>query len=178
MAISHKLTDIQKKSLEVLKQRLDSRLLSYLNSCVRCGLCAESCHYFLAENNKNYIPGKKVEFISSIYKRYFTLSGKLFPHFIGARNYDEKAIAELTDIAFGSCTMCGRCTIHCSVGVDIALLVRTARSMLFILGLAPEGLKSTANAALNSGNNMNIPKDDFIDTLKWLEEDFQMEVND
>jgi Fe-S oxidoreductase len=119
-----------------------------------------------------------VDQLSSIYRRYYTLAGKVIPRFIGAKDYNETTIEDLTDLAFGACTMCGRCTIHCSIGVDIPLLVRTARSMLVIMDKVPKGLQSTANAALQSGNNMNIPRDEFIDTLKWLEEDLQMEVND
>lgn len=172
------LSDKHKKSLEVLNKKMDGRLLSYLNSCVRCGLCAESCIYYLSENNEKYIPGKKVNLISGIYRRYNTLTGKIISSFVGAKNYDDKAVEELTDLAFGSCTMCGRCTMHCSIGIDIPLLTRTARSMLIEMGKVPEGLQSTVDAALNSGNNMNIPHEEFIDTLKWLEEDLQMEVND
>ncbi|MFA4853186.1 MAG: (Fe-S)-binding protein [Bacteroidales bacterium] len=172
------LSDKQKKSLDVLKNRLDGRLLSYLNSCVHCGLCAESCHYYLSDNNERNIPGKKADQLSSIYRRYYTLAGKVIPRFIGAKNYDEKAVDDLTDLAFGACTMCGRCTIHCSIGVDISLLVRTARSMLVEMDKVPKGLQSTANAALQSGNNMSIPRDEFIDTIKWLEEDLQTEVDD
>jgi len=172
------LSDSQKKSLNVLKNRLNGRLLSYLNSCVHCGLCAESCHYYLSDNNERNIPGKKADQLSSIYRKYYTLAGRLIPRFIGAKDYNEKTIEDLTDLAFGACTMCGRCTIHCSIGVDIPLLVRTARSMLVVMNKVPKGLQSTANAALQSGNNMSIPRDEFIDTLKWLEEDLQMEVND
>ncbi|MFA5781412.1 MAG: (Fe-S)-binding protein [Bacteroidales bacterium] len=172
------LSDKQKKSLDVLKNRLDGRLLSYLNSCVHCGLCAESCHYYLSDNNERNIPGKKADQLSSIYRRYYTLAGRLIPRFIGAKDYNEKTIEDLTDLAFGACTMCGRCTIHCSIGVDISLLVRTARSMLVVMDKVPKGLQSTANAALQTGNNMGIPRDEFIDTIKWLEEDLQTEVDD
>jgi Fe-S oxidoreductase len=173
-----KLTDDQKKSLEILEGRLDGRLLSYLNSCVHCGLCADSCHYYLSDPKTNNIPGKKVDVLGAIYRRYFTFTGKLFPQWVGARNFDDKTIEELTDMAFGSCSMCGRCTMHCSVGLDIPLLMRTARSMLNQMKKVPKGLQSTADAALTSGNNMNIPTEEFIDTLQWLEEDLQAEVND
>ena len=74
--------------------------------------------------------------------------------------------------------MCGRCSVHCSIGVDIPYLVRTARTMLVELGLVPEGLQSTVNAAIETGNNMAIPRDDLVDTLSWLEEDLKMEVKD
>jgi len=178
MSDRNALNEKQKKALDKLAKRLDGRLLTHLNSCVHCGLCAESCHYYLSENKTSYIPGKKIGLLSDIYKRYHTIAGKLIPKLVGARDFDEQTIEELTDLAFGSCSMCGRCTSHCSIGVDIAFLIRTARSILIEMNKVPEGLQSTVNIALETGNNMGIPRDDLIDTLKWLEEDLQMEVND
>ena len=172
------LTDKHKQALKLLASRLDGKLITHLNSCVHCGLCAESCHYYLSENKASYIPGKKVDQLASIYRRYHTLAGKLVPALTGARNLDDKTIEELKDLAFGSCSMCGRCVIHCSIGVDIPFIVRTARSILNELELVPKGILSTATTALETGNNMGIPVKDLVDTLQWLEEDLQMEVND
>lgn len=178
MAEKISISEKQHKALELLASRLDGKLLTHLNSCVHCGLCAESCHYYLATKDPQYIPGKKADKIASIYRRYHTLTGKLFPSLVGAKEFDDKAVDELVDLVFGSCTMCGRCVSHCSVGVDIPFLVRTARSLLFEMDRVPKGLKSTAVAALETGNNMGIPKDELIDTLQWLEEDLQAEVED
>jgi len=173
------LTAKQSEALNILRQRLSSRLVTHLNSCVRCGLCAESCHYFLADNkNEKYIPGKKVDLISQIFRRYFTLSGKLFPGWFGGKDLNESTIEEMVDLFYGMCSMCGRCSVHCSIGIDIPLLVRTARSMLVELDLVPDGLQSTVNTAIETGNNMGIPRDELVDTLQWLEEDLQMEVED
>jgi Fe-S oxidoreductase len=97
---------------------------------------------------------------------------------MGARDFDDRTIEEMVDVIFGGCTMCGRCSIHCSIGVDVPFLVRTARSMMVELGLVPEGLQSTIDAAVKTGNNMGIPREELIDTLKWLEEDLRMEVDD
>ena len=168
----------KQRALHLLESRMDPGLLSALNSCVHCGLCSESCHYYLSEKNEKYTPAAKVDIIASIYRRYFTFSGRYFPWLTGARDLDSKTTEELVDLAFGSCSMCGRCTLHCSVGVDIASLVRTSRSMLSEIGLVPEGLQSTADTALRTGNNMGIPEDEFIDTLEWLEDDLKMEVDD
>lgn len=178
MSKKESLSQQQQRALGVFKKKLDGRIRTYLNSCVRCGLCAESCHYFLTKNDNNFIPAKKVELISSIFRRYHTISGKLFPGIVNARDFNDDTIEEMVDILFGACSMCGRCTIHCSVGVDISLLVRSARSVLVEMGLVPKGLQSTVDAAINTGNNMAIPRDEFVDTLEWLEEDLQLELED
>jgi len=172
------LTDMQEKALLLFEDKLNSKLITHLNSCVHCGLCGESCHYYIATGDERFLPGNKVDLISSVYRRYYTLAGRVVPKLTGARELNEETINEMVDIIFGACTMCGRCSTHCSIGIDVSYLVRTARSMLTEMKLVPEGLQSTINAAINTGNNMSIPGEDLVDTLIWLEEDLQMDVND
>ena len=46
------------------------------------------------------------------------------------------------------------------------------------MGLVPETLQATVDAAINTGNNMGIPTEDFVDTIEWMEEDLQDEVGE
>jgi Fe-S oxidoreductase len=170
--------DKKNKALKVLSEPKDSKLITYLNSCVHCGLCAESCMYYLTTKDERFIPARKVELVSSIYRRYCTFTGKHFPKLTNARELDEELAEEMTDQLFGACTLCGRCTKHCSIGIDIAYLVKEGRKMLSKMDLIPASLQSTVNAALNTGNNMSIPIEEFTDTLSWLEDELKDEVND
>ena len=170
--------EIISQGLSVLNGEMDGKLLTNLNSCVHCGLCAKSCIYYKAHEESKFIPAVKVDLISSLYKKYFTTSGKYAPALVGARKLDEGTVAEMIDLFYGACTLCGRCSSHCSIGVDIAYVVSKGREMLTRMGYVPETLQSTVNAALDSGNNMGIDKSDFVETLKWLEEDLQFEVDD
>ena len=130
------------------------------------------------QKKSSTFPHTKVELISSIYRRYCTFTGKHFPGLTGARELDEAMTDEMIDQLFGSCTLCGRCTKHCSIGIDIAYLVRQGREMLSAMDLVPASLQSTVNAAINTGNNMSIPTEEFTDTLSWLEDELKDEVND
>lgn len=166
------------RGLAVLKREVGSKLLSHVNACVHCGLCAESCVYYRFRPGEHFVPGKKADIVSSVYRRYNTLSGRMFPWLTRARKLDDATIEDMVDLLYGSCTMCGRCNKHCSVGVDIEFLIRTGRAMLAEMGYVPETLQKTVDAAITTGNNMGIPTREFIDTLQWLEEDLQYEVND
>ena len=170
--------EIVNRGLQVFDDLHDSKLLTHLNSCVHCGLCAESCIYYLATGDERFTPARKVDIVSSIYRRYRTFTGKVFPSLVNARDLDEDTSKEMVDLLFGACTLCGRCNIHCSIGVDITYLVRTGRTMLAQMDMVPASLQSTVNAALESGNNMSIPKQEFLDTLKWMEEELIDELND
>ncbi len=164
--------------LEVLKKLQDSKLISHLNSCVHCGLCADSCLYYLTTRDERMIPASKVDMVSAIYRRYCTMTGKVFPALVGARQLDDATIREMVDLLYGACTMCGRCVGHCSIGVDIEYVIRTGREMLANMGYVPESLQATVDAALTSGNNMAIADEDFLDTIEWMEEELQDELND
>jgi len=166
------------KALKVLKMPADSKLITHLNACVHCGLCATSCMYFIALQNDKYIPARKVELVASLYRRYCTLTGKIVPKLVNARELDEQMAEEMIDILFGACTMCGRCVKHCSIGVDIAYIVRVGRQMLAAMDLVPATLQATVDAALTTGNNMAIPTEEFVDTIQWMEEELLDEMND
>jgi len=168
---------IIEKGLKVLENRGDNKLLTHLNSCVHCGLCAESCIYYKATGDNRFTPARKVDLVASVYRRYHTLTGRFFPFLVNAREINEETSKEMVDLLFGACTMCGRCTMHCSIGVDIAYLVKTGRSMLSEMGMVPASLQSTVKAAIETGNNMGIPTAEFVDTLKWMEDELNDELN-
>ena len=166
------------KGLAILSNFQDSKLISNLNSCVHCGLCGESCIYYLTYKESRFLPAQKVDLISSIYKRYCTFIGKHIPILVNAKDLSDELVKEMIDLFFGACTMCGRCNLHCSIGVDIAFLVRTGRVMLAAMGYIPASIQATVNASINSGNNMGISTEEFVDTINWLEDDLKDELND
>ena len=159
-------------------KQVDNKLLTHLNACVKCGLCAESCMFYKTFKEPEYFRASKVALVSSVYRRYNTLSGRLIPGLVGAEEMTDKMAERMVDLLFGACTMCGRCVKHCSVGVDIAYVVRKGREMLAEMGLVPETLQSTVDAAVQTGNNMGIPEDEFIGTIEWMEDELKDELND
>ncbi|MDR0368120.1 MAG: (Fe-S)-binding protein [Bacteroidales bacterium] len=159
------------EAVKLLKMPADSKLITHLNACVHCGLCAESCMFYRTMKENSFIPACKVDLVASLYRRYCTLTGRVVPFLTNARELDEETAEKMTDMLFGSCTMCGRCVKHCSIGVDIPYIVHVGRQMLAAMGLVPPTLQSTVDAALETGNNMAIPAEDFTDTLQWLEEE-------
>jgi Fe-S oxidoreductase len=164
-------------AINIITKFTDSKLLTHLNSCVHCGLCETSCLFWLADHEPRFTPARKVDIVSSIYRRYCTLSGRIAPKLTHARELDEETTAEMVDLLFGACTMCGRCVAHCSIGVDIPFVVKTGRRMLAAMGYIPETLQATVDAALKTGNNMGIEEEEFADTIQWMEEEFQDEMN-
>lgn len=170
--------ELRDKALYILENPANSKLITHLNACVHCGLCGTSCLFFRTYNEPKYIPGKKVDLVASIYRRYCTMMGKVAPKLVHARDLDDEMAEEMIDSLYGACTMCGRCVKHCSIGVDIPFIVHTGRRMLATMGLVPKTLQATVDAAVNTGNNMGIPEDEFVDTIQWMEEEMQDELED
>ncbi len=163
-------------AVNILTKHTDSKLLTHLNACVHCGLCSTSCLFYKTYPETKYIPGKKVDMVSSIYRRYCTVMGRTLPKLNNARELTDDLVDEMVDELFGACTMCGRCVKHCSIGVDIPFVVRTGRRMLAAMGAVPQSLQATVNAALETKNNMAIPEEDFVDTIDWLAKDLEDEL--
>lgn len=166
------------RALAVVRDRLDARTATYLNACVRCDLCAESCHVHLAGGGSAATPARQVALVGSLFRRHHTLLGRLAPALVAARDLDEQVLAELAESAFGRCTACGRCSLACSVGLDPAAVVRFARSILAAADLVPAGIAVNAANTRLTGNNMKIDAADVVDTLQWLEEDLRDTVGD
>ena len=176
--MGNKLTGKRAEVIKILSATDDSKLRTHLNSCVKCGLCASSCMYYIAMPEPQFIPAAKVDLVSSIYRRYCTIIGKIAPALVGAKELDDSMAEKMVDSLFGGCTMCGRCVKHCSIGVDIAFIVKKGREMLAAMDMVPKTLQATVDAALETGNNMAIPTDEFVDTIKWMEEELIDEMED
>lgn len=147
-----------------------------LETCVHCGLCADSCHYALSDEDIRNIPAYKLNLISSVFKRYFTRSGRVAPRWAGARDLDPAMVREWVDTLYGRCSLCGRCAVNCSTGINIPALIRAARGALDTAGLTPPELLATIALALETGNNMGIARDEWVETVQWLEEELQQET--
>ena len=167
-----------KKALQVFREKLNQEYTAYLNSCVHCGLCADSCHYYLTHKDVQSLPAYKLSLANGIFKKYFSFVGKNIPGWVGGKEFNQAMVREWVDSLFGRCTLCGRCSLNCSMGLNIHYIIRTARSALAAIDIVPPGLQSTVDTALEKGNNMGIAKEDWIETVEWLEEELQEEAMD
>ncbi len=166
------------RGLAVFRGKLKEAEAAYLNSCVHCGLCAESCHYYRAEPELENIPAHKLERIAAVFKANFTTMGRLAPGLVGARAFDKDMARAWVDSVFGRCSLCGRCSLNCTIGIALPRLFRAARAALGAMGLVPADLQATVDNSLRHGNNMAVTREDWVETVQWIEEELQMETGD
>jgi len=151
--------------MKFLKSRLGARFKVWVNICTHCGMCADTCHYYLAHNrDPKMIPSYKVRFIKDILRK----KGKV------DRNYLQKVY----ETVYYECNMCRRCTLFCPFGIDIALLISLLRGMLFSQGIVPEGLMRAIDNYKETGNQMAVSEEEWIETIEWCEEEVAEELID
>jgi Fe-S oxidoreductase len=166
------------RGLKVFRENLREPEASFLQTCVHCGLCADSCHYYRADGELESIPAHKLQQVTSVYKRHFTTMGKLAPTLTGANEFDRATAKEWVESLFGRCSLCGRCSLNCTTGIHISSILRAGRAALTEMGLAPPDLMSVVTTSLETGNNMGIEQADWIDTVEWMEEELQQLTGD
>ena len=136
--------DRLKTAIQTLADIIDAPSADGLESCVRCGLCADSCHYFLDDRDMRNIPATKLNLVIRVFRSQIAGSGRTRR---GAPGLDAAAIREWADAHYGRCTLCGRCMINCTMGIQIPTIIRKGRAVLASLGLIPDGLDSTVALA-------------------------------
>ncbi len=122
-----------------------------MESCIHCGMCADACHFYIATEDPKYTPIWKVEPFKQAYKRE---SGPFAPIYRLLGLKKEVTTAELEqwqELLFDSCNLCGRCSLICPMGIDVAALIEQARHAMFEAGLAPTELHEQAQLQEISG---------------------------
>ena len=152
--------------------------LTASNLCARCGLCMESCHYFVSTGRPELTPVAKTERIRSVYKRRHDWLSRLFPRWTGARDLTEDELEAWRDIAFRYCTMCERCVVNCPLAVDTPAIMSAARGTLTALGKAPEILVQLADAEIEREKSLDLFKDILVEQYGELEKELQEVTGD
>lgn len=160
-------------ALSILEKQLNQPMLAALEVCARCGICAESCHYYRAEPRPEYIPAKRAEALRQVYRSEHDFLSHLFPGWTSAEKLTEEKLAKLAEMAFHTCTLCYRCTTNCPMGVDTPLLMTAVRAMATATGNAPELLEMLADSAIEKGRDPSIYLDFYKDSICDMEKELQ-----
>ncbi len=180
MSDKHARSHKAQKVVERLGKKLSRQIAGSLVACVHCGMCTDSCHYVLANpGDPTYAPAYKADRIRRLFKRHYDWTGRVFPWWVKAGSvFSDEELEELKDIVFGKCTNCRRCSFNCPMGVDLATFNRMARGLLVSVGVMPEGVAVVSKDQWEIGNQMGVLKEDYLETLQWMSEELQSELED
>lgn len=144
----------------------------FMDICVRCGACADKCHFFLGSGDPKNMPVLRAELLRSVYRKYFTLAGKLLGRAAGARELSEDVVKEWF-YYFYQCTECRRCSVFCPYGIDTCEITMVGRELLSLVGCNINWVLEPAANSFRTGNHIGVPPHAFKSTIETAVEEVE-----
>jgi Fe-S oxidoreductase len=164
------------RGLSALVEQIDAPTAAFFSSCVHCGMCAEACLFYTETGDAERTPINKTEPLRRIWKYEYTLFGRILKLLGLGKPVDEKLLTDWETLVYDSCTMCGRCSMVCPVGIDITGVIRKTREGMAAAGHAPEGLIGATQRAINIGSPMGVKLPALEAQIRHVEQDLGVKV--
>ena len=160
--------------LEGMKDRLEKyrSFRLFMDICVRCGACADKCHFYLGSGDPKNMPVLRAELLRSIYRRYFTAAGRAFPALAGGRELTEEVLKEWF-YYFYQCTECRRCSVYCPYGIDTAEITMMGRELLNLVGCNINWVLEPAANCFRTGNHLGVQPHGFKDSIDFAVDELE-----
>ncbi|MEW6221125.1 MAG: sulfate reduction electron transfer complex DsrMKJOP subunit DsrK [Thermodesulfobacteriota bacterium] len=163
---------------EILLEGMRERLAKFrsfklfMDICVRCGACADKCHFFLGTGDPKNMPVLRAELMRSVYRNDFTAFGKVLKRLAGARELTPEVVKEWF-IYFYQCTECRRCSLFCPYGIDTAEITMMARELLHLIGVGTNWILEPAANSNRTGNHLGLQPHTFKGNAEFLLDDIE-----
>jgi Fe-S oxidoreductase len=144
------------RGYNTLKEQIDAPVAAFFSSCVHCGMCAEACLFYTETGDPKYTPIHKLEPLRKVWKQEYTFWGKLAKALGLSKPLSDQDLSDWETLVYDSCTMCGRCSMVCPVGNDLAYMIRKLREGMAVAGHAPPGLIGATRRAITIGSPMGV----------------------
>ncbi len=159
---------------EGFKARLDKyrSFKVFMDVCVRCGACADKCHFYIGGGDPKNMPVLRAELMRSVYRADFTTAGKILGKLNGARVMEEDVLKEWF-LYFYQCTECRRCSLFCPYGIDTAEITMMARELLHEVGLGINWIMEPVFNCNRTGNHLGIQPHAFKEIVEFMCDDIE-----
>ena len=163
------------------RERLDRfrSVKVFMDICVRCGACADKCHFFIGSGDPKNMPVLRAELLRSVYRNDFTTAGKIigsmgktFKKIIGAREMTLDVLKEWWYYLF-QCSECRRCSVFCPYGIDTAEITIMGRELLNLLGLNIDWIATPVANCYRTGNHLGIQPHAYKDMMDFFADDIE-----
>ncbi|MBF0430740.1 MAG: (Fe-S)-binding protein [Fibrobacteria bacterium] len=144
----------------------------FMDICVRCGACADKCHFFIGTGDPKNMPVLRAELLRSIYRNDFTTAGKLLGKLGGGRKLTVKVLKELWYYLF-QCSECRRCSVYCPYGIDTAEITMLGRELMNLIGLNIDWIATPIANCYRTGNHLGLEPHAITDAMEFFTEDIE-----
>lgn len=152
--------------------KIGASVATHLEACLHCGQCADVCHFHEATGNPKYTPAYKLFPLTRTWKR----SRSPIAWLTGKPLVTDDELEEWSELIYDSCTMCGRCSAICPMGIDISTIVGLMRQGFAKAGVGPEDLFQAAENVEKIGSPLGLSQAKLVDRLEWLEDDHEVDL--
>lgn len=144
----------------------------FMDVCVRCGACADKCHFYMGSGDPKNMPVLRAELLRSVYRRYFTASGRVLGRAVGARDLTVDVLKEWW-YYFYQCTECRRCSAFCPYGIDQAEITMMGRELLNMIGLNTDWIAGPVANCYMKGNHVGLEPQAIMGNVEFLMDDLE-----
>jgi Fe-S oxidoreductase len=148
----------------------------HMDACIRCGHCASACHFYTSTLDPKYTPINKLEPFLHAYRRTSAPWAPLARMLGTEKKVTLEELESWQELIYDACTMCGRCTLVCPMGIDIAALISRARHGMFAAGLVPEDLRAAAERAETEMSPLGATPKVLKERIDWLEDEHGIKI--
>ncbi len=164
------------RGYKLLREEIDAPTAAFFSSCVHCGMCAEACLFYTETRDPKYTPIHKLEPLRKVWKQEYTFWGKLSRALGLSKPLTDQDLAEWETLVYDGCTLCGRCSMVCPVGNDIAYMIRKMREGMAAAGHAPTGLSGATKRAVTVGSPMGVKLPALQAQIRHTEKEFGVKI--
>jgi len=145
----------QKALAAALEKTCLARFRTWLEICAHCGMCADSCFFYLAnDKDPTQVPSYKIQ---TTLKEMVRRKGKV-----------DNAFMQMTmDTAWSKCTCCNRCALYCPFGIDMGVMFSYVRGLCFSQGFVPWEMKIGSGMHRIYRAQMDVDTEDWVDTVAF-----------
>ncbi len=143
--------------------RQSKAFVDFMDSCTRCGICIDKCHFFISTGDVNNSPVGRANLVRKLYKK----GNRLKPSSV-----DLKKIFSY----YNQCTECRRCSVFCPQGIDQAEITRNVREVLTEMGMIPEYVAATLSQVYKTGNNMGLNPKAIASAVEFVRDEMTEET--
>jgi Fe-S oxidoreductase len=162
--------------VETIRGRISRPLQYYDDICVRCGACADACHFYSASKDPSHIPAQRMMLVKKAIEGAHERRMPLLDWYREVGGNDAAMAAQLKK-AMWDCTGCRRCAVFCPFDLDTGLLVGTGRYAMLQEEIGPEMIAEIGDAEVSKGEIVDVIKEFYIEQAQELEARLQEEFS-
>jgi len=144
----------------------------FMDICVRCGACADKCHFFIGSGDPKNMPVLRAELLRSVYRNDFTMAGKILGKLAGARPLTLDVLKEIWYYLY-QCTECRRCSLFCPYGIDTAEITLMGRELMNLLGLNTDWISGPVANCYMKGNHLGLEPHAIMNSIEGMVDDIE-----